>query len=103
MGWTLPPPGPHDARSVSDFNEHKRKKIRFAEKQAAFPGGSVDKKSACNAGHTGELSLIPGSRRAPGRGHVHPLWCSCLENHMDRGAWQATVHRVTESDMTEVT
>ena len=79
MGWTLPPPGPHDARSVSDFNEHKRKKITFAEKQAAFPGGSVDKKSACNAGHTGELSLIPGSRRAPGRGHVHPLWCLGLQ------------------------
>ena len=36
-------------------------------------------------------------------GHGSPLQSSCLENPMDRGAWQATVHRVTQRDMTEVT
>ena len=37
---------------------------------------------------------IPGSRRSPGGGHGNPLQYSCLENPMDRGAWQATIHRV---------
>ena len=48
-----------------------------------FPGGSVDKKSACSAE---DLSLIPGSGRSPGEGHSNPLQYSCLENSMDRGA-----------------
>ena len=47
--------------------------------------------------------LIPGSGRSPGGGPGNPLQYSCLENPMDRGAWWATVHRVAESDTTEVT
>ena len=43
-----------------------------------------------NAGDTG---LIPGSGRSPGEGNGNSLQYSCLENPMDRGAWQATVHR----------
>ena len=53
------------------------------------------KKSPCNAGDPG---LIPGSGRSPGEGNGDPLQDSCLENRMDRGAWQATVHGVAESD-----
>ena len=49
------------------------------------------KESACQAG---DASLILGSGRSPGRGNGNPLQYSCLENHMDRGAWQATVHGV---------
>ena len=45
----------------------------------------------------------PWSGRSPGEGPGNPLQDSCLENPMDRGAWQATVHGVAESDMTEVT
>ena len=45
--------------------------------------------------------MIPGSGRSPGEGNGNPLQDSCLENSMDRGAWQATVHGVAESDMTE--
>ena len=57
--------------------------------------------SACNAGDAGS---IPALRRSPGGGHGTPLQYSCLENPMDRGAWQATVHGVTkESDKTEAT
>ena len=56
-----------------------------------------DKESACNAGDPG---LIPGSGRSPGEGHGNPLQYSCLENPMDRGAWQAAVHGRKESDMT---
>ena len=48
--------------------------------------------------HTGS---IPGSGRSPGGGHGNPLQYSCLENPMDRGAWWATGHGVSESDMTE--
>ena len=52
------------------------------------------KKSACNAGDTGDAGLIPGLRRSPG-GHGNPLQFSCLKNPMDRGAWRAIVQWVT--------
>jgi len=41
--------------------------------------------------------LIPGLGKSPGGGHGNPLWYSCLENPMDRGAWRTAVHRVVES------
>ena len=44
-----------------------------------------------------DVGLIPGSERSPGGGHCNPLQYSCLEKPMDRGAWQATVHRVAKS------
>ena len=50
--------------------------------------GSDDKASACNAGDPGS---IPGSGRSPGEGNGGPLQYSCLENPMDRGAWQVIV------------
>ena len=56
-----------------------------------FPGDSVDKESACNAGDPG---LIPELGRSPGEGNGNPLQYSCLENSMDRGAWQATFRGV---------
>ena len=65
---------------------------------ASFPGSSDGKVSACNAG---DLGLIPGSGRSPGEGNGNPLQYSCLENPVDGGACQATVHGVAESDMTE--
>ena len=52
------------------------------------------KQSACN---TGEPGLIPELGRFPGEGHGNPLWYFCLENPMNRGAWQAAVHKVTQS------
>ena len=53
-----------------------------------FPGSSVGKESACSAGDPG---LVTGSGRSPGKGNGNPLQYSCLDNPMDRGAWQATV------------
>ena len=50
-----------------------------------------------------DVGSIPLSGRPPGGGHGNPLQNSCLENPMDRGPWQATVHRVGELDMTEAT
>ena len=63
-----------------------------------FPGGSVVENLPASAGDPG---LISGSGRGPGKGVGNPLQFSCLENSMDRGAWQATVHGVAELDMTE--
>ena len=56
-----------------------------------FPGGSDGKESSCNAG---DLSSIPGLGRSPREGNGYSLQYSCLENLMDRGAWQAIVHGV---------
>ena len=47
--------------------------------------------------NAGELGSIPGLGRSTGEGNGNPLQYSCLENPMDRGAWQATVHRVAKS------
>ena len=57
-----------------------------------FPGGSVVKNPPANAGDVG---LIPGSERSLGEGNGNPLQYSCLENPMDRGAWQTIVHGVS--------
>ena len=54
-----------------------------------FPGGSVVKNPPVNVGDAGS---IPASGRSPGEGNDNPLQYSCLENSMDRGAWQATEH-----------
>ena len=64
------------------------------------PGGPAGKESAfthSGEGNTGEVSLIPGSGRSPGREYGNPLQYSCLESFMDRGDWWATVHVVTKS------
>ena len=62
-----------------------------------FLSGSVVKNPPANAGEMRDTGLIPGSGRFPGGGHGNPLQYSSLENSMDRGAWQATVHRVAKS------
>ena len=58
-----------------------------------IPGGSDGKESACNAGDPGS---IPGPGRSPGEGNGKPLQYSCLENSLDRGTWQTTVHGVAK-------
>ena len=57
-------------------------------------GGSDGKASAYSAG---DLGSIPGSGGSALEGNGNPLQYSCLENHMDGGAWEAAVHRVTKS------
>ena len=56
----------------------------------------MGKKSSCIAGDTEDVSLDPESGRSPGGGNGNPLQYSCLENPMDRGAWQAIVQKVTK-------
>jgi len=57
----------------------------------------VVKNPSANAGDTRNTSSIPGSGRSPGEGNGNPLQYSCLENPMDRGAWQAVGHGVAKS------
>ena len=64
------------------------------ELNTGFPGGSDSKASVYNGGDPGS---IPGSGRSPGEGNGNPLQYYCLENPMDGGAWQATVHGVANS------
>ena len=69
----------------------------------SFPHSSVSKESACNAGAAGDMCSILGLGRSPGGGHDNPLQYSCLENPRDIGAWWATIHWLSELDMTEET
>ena len=59
--------------------------------------GLVVKNPSANSGDIKDVGLIPGLGRSPGEGNGNPLQYSCLENPTDRGAWQATVHRVAKS------
>ena len=68
--------------------------VCVSNRKLGFPGGSVGKEAAWNAG---DPSSIPGWGRSPGEGNGSPLQYSCLENPMDRGAWWAIVHGVTKS------
>ena len=62
-----------------------------------FPCGSMVENLSANAGDTRDSALTRGLGRSPGEGSGHPLQYSCLENPMDRGAWQAIVFRVSKN------
>ena len=62
-----------------------------------FPDGTLVKNPHANAGDTGDADLIPGSGRVPGVGNSNPLHYPCVENSMNRGAWQAIIHVVTKN------
>ena len=64
---------------------------------SGFLGGSVVKNTPARAGDTGDMGLIHALGGSPGEVHGNPLRYSCLENSIDRGAWQATVHWVVKS------
>ena len=61
----------------------------------------VVKNLPAKAGDSGDASSTPGSGRSPGGGNGNLLTYSCLENPVDRAAWQNTVHSVTEENTTE--
>ena len=77
-----------------------RTRLRDWTELMTFIGASqvalVIKNLPTNTGDIRDVGSIPGLETSPGRGHGNPLHCSCLENARDRGAWRATVHRVTK-------
>ena len=68
-----------------------------------MPGGASGKESACQSRRHERHGFDPWVRKIPGGGHGNLLLYSCLENHMDREAWRATIPGATELDTTEVT
>ena len=62
-----------------------------------FPGGTSGNEPPTKLEDVRDMSLIPELGRSPGEGHGDPLQYSCLENPMDKGAWQVTVHGVAQS------
>ena len=74
--------------------EEPQIKVQTSIGSQGFPGSSDGEESAWNVGNQGS---IPGLGRSPGGGNDNPLQYSCLENPMDRGAWQATVCWVVKS------
>ena len=57
----------------------------------------VVKNPPAKTGGIRDLGSVPGLGRSPGEGNGNPLQYSCLENPMDRGAWQATDHGISKS------
>ena len=81
----------------------KREIIGLDYWKAGFSRWHYCKDLLTDAGDVRDLSSVPGLGRSPGGMQGNPLQSSCLENLLDRGTWQAIVHRVAESDTTEVT
>ena len=71
--------------------------LLYSYSVSRLPQWLSSKESTCKAGATGDTGSIPGSGRSSGGGHSNPPQYSCLENPMDRGAWQTTVHGVAKS------
>ena len=72
----------------------KKKSSALRRMDLDFPVGAMVRNLPANPGDAG---LIPGSERSPGLGNDYPLQHSCLENSMDRGDWQTTVHGAAKS------
>ena len=82
------------------FSSQFCKDLVYIYKPHGFPGASDAKESTCNVGDQGsmvQMGSIPGSGKSPGEGNGNPLQYSCLEDPMDRGAWQAAIHGVSKS------
>ena len=87
----------HDFSGVSNKLVHLYKLFKLIKASLGFPGGSVLKNLPANAGDSKDGGLIPGSEKSPGGGNGNPLWYSCLNDPIDRGAWKVIVHRVEKS------
>ena len=90
-------PFPFSRGSSQPRIEPRSPALQVASLPAEPQGKPLVKNLPANGGDVTDLSSVPGSGRSPGGRHGNPLWCSCLENCMDRGAWWATVHRVAKS------
>ena len=82
---------------ISKWQSHRVSFLHKTKDNCGLPLWLSGKEFACNAGATGDTGSIPESGISPGGKNGNPLQYFCLENPMDRGAWQATVHGVTKS------
>ena len=80
--------------NINHYKYNRAKCYKCVCSKGGFPDGSPVENLP--ARDTGDSGLISGSGRSPGGGNGNPLQYSCLENPVDRGAWQATVHGVTK-------
>ena len=95
----------HGQRSLEGYSSWSRKELDTTEQLTLFTSPFFllgllpwlsGKIYACNAGGTGNSGSVPGWGRSPGGAHGNPFQYPCLENPMDGGAWQATVHGVAK-------
>ena len=97
LAWEIP------QRSLAGYSPRGHKESDTTERRSteesiwASQMVLVLKNPAANTGDTRDMGLIPGLERSPGGGKGNPFQCSCLENTVDRGAWQAAVHGVAKS------
>ena len=82
---------------VQDLDLFKDHSLPLDRGEWGFLGGTSGKEFACQCRRHRAVGLIAGLGRPPGGEYGNPLQYSCLENFMDRGAWQAIVYRVIES------
>ena len=82
---------------TGEFYQTFRDLVAILLKLWGFQEALVVKNLPANAGDLSDAGLIHGLGRSPGGGHGNPLQYSCLENPMDRGAWQATIHKAAKS------
>ena len=98
LAWRIPGTGgPSGLPSMGSQSWTQLKRLSSSSNSssiAGFPGGSEGKAPARDAG---DLGSIPGSGRSSGEGTGNPLQYSYLENPMDRGTWEATVHGIAKS------
>ena len=80
--------------SLKTHNRSPKMLLPFISTYWGFPGGTSGKEPACQCRRHKRMGSIPGPGRSPGGGHGNPFQYSYLENVMDRGTWQATVHGV---------
>ena len=102
LGWTSQAwedPGVLDSAVSPIQNASAKSLTPFKGGPYGLPRGLSGKELTCSAGATGDAGSIPGSGRSPGGGHGNPLQYSRLGNPMDRGAWQATTHRVEKNQI----
>ena len=87
-------PPPKQKLSVAPFTGINSRPTWVCEELPTWLSG---KGSTCKSGDAGDTGLIPGLGRSHAEGHVNPLQYCCLKIFMERGAWQAAAHGVTES------
>ena len=95
LAWRIPgteDPGRLQSMGLQRVEHNSPSVSRATDTSVAFPGGT-----ACQCRSHKRCGFDPGSGRSPGVGNGYPLQYCCLENPMDRGVWQATVHGVAKS------